>query len=116
MQVEFLADAQVAAFGRYAGPLSVAELDRYFFLDDKARGLIASKRLAHTRLGFAVQLTTLGFLGTFLADPIDVPAQVVDYLAAQLGIADPSCVKVFLDTIPATDTPPRLRHSSFTPT
>ncbi|MEP6856062.1 MAG: Tn3 family transposase [Pedococcus sp.] len=95
MQVEFLTDAQAAAFGRYAGPLSVAELDRYFFLDDKALGLIAPKRLAHTRLGFAVQLTTLGFLGTFLADPIDVPAEVVDYLAAQLGISDPSCVKEY---------------------
>ena len=71
----------------------MAELDRCFLLDDKARGLIESKRLPHTRLGFAVQLTTLLFIGRFLADPTDVPTEVVDYLAEQLDIADPSCVK-----------------------
>ena len=30
----------------------MAELDRCFLLDDKARGLIESKRLPHTRLGY----------------------------------------------------------------
>jgi len=45
-------------YGSYAGPPSVAELDRCFLLDDKACGLIESKRLPHTRLGYAVQLTT----------------------------------------------------------
>ncbi len=93
MPVEFLTDAQAATYGRYAGPPSTAELDRFFLLDDKARGLIEPKRLPHTRLGFAVQLTTLLFLGTFLPDPTDVPTAVVDYLAEQLGIEDPSCVK-----------------------
>jgi hypothetical protein len=91
--VEFLTDAQAATYGCYAGPPSTAELDRCFLLDDKARALIESKRLPHTRLGFAVQLTTLLFIGRFLADPTDVPTEVVDYLAEQLDIADPSCVK-----------------------
>ncbi len=95
MPVEFLTDVQAAMFGRYAGPPSTAELDRFFLLDDKARGLIEPKRLPHTRLGFAVQLTTLLFLGTFVPDPTDVPTAVVDYLAAQLGIEDPSCVKTY---------------------
>ena len=40
-----------------------------------------------------MQLTTLLFIGRFLADPTDVPTEVVDYLAEQLDIADPSCVK-----------------------
>lgn len=93
MPVEFLTDAQAATYSCYARPPSVAELDRCFLLDDKARGLIESKRLPHTRLGYAVQLTTLLFIGRFLADPTDVPTEVVDYLAEQLDIADPSCVK-----------------------
>jgi len=91
--VEFLTDAQAATYGCYAGPPSTAELDRCFLLDDQARGLIESKRLPHTRLGYALQLTTLLFIGRFLADPTDVPTEVVDYLAEQLDIADPSCVK-----------------------
>ena len=93
MPVEFLTDAQAATYGCYPRPPSTAELDRCFLLDDKARGLIDSKRLPHTRLGYAVQLTTLLFIGRFLADPTDVPTEVVDYLAEQLDIADPSCVK-----------------------
>ena len=93
MPVEFLTDAQAATYGCYARPPSTAELDRCFLLDDKARALVEAKRLPHTRLGFAVQLTTLLFIGRFLADPTDVPTEVVDYLAEQLDIVDPSCVK-----------------------
>jgi len=85
--VEFLTDAQAATYGCYSHWPSPAELNRWFLLDDKARGLIESKRLPHTRLGYAVQLSTLLFLGTFLADPSDAPTEVLDYLAAQLGIA-----------------------------
>ena len=95
MPVEFLTDAQAATYGHYMGPLSAAELDRFFLLDDKARGLIEPKRLPHTRLGYAVQLTTLLFLGTFLPDPTDVPTEVVDYLAKQLDIGHPSSVNAY---------------------
>ena len=37
------------------------------------------------------------FLGTFLDDPLDVPLVVLDYLAAQLDVADASSVKRYLD-------------------
>ncbi len=37
------------------------------------------------------------YLGTFLADPLDVPTVVVDFLAEQLEIADPSCVKSYAE-------------------
>ena len=42
-----------------------------------------------------MQLTTVRFLGTFLADPLDVPWVVVEYLGRQLDIADPSVVKAY---------------------
>ena len=39
MLVEFLTDDE-AAYGRYAGPPSQADLERVFFLDDEDRKLV----------------------------------------------------------------------------
>ena len=39
---------------------------------------------------------TVRSLGTFLTDPLDVPMSVLDFVAEQLGIADPSCVKAYM--------------------
>ncbi len=90
-------DDEAAAYGRYAGTPSQGELDRMFFLDDADRALIARRRGDHTRLGFALQLTTVRYLGTFLPDPLEVPAVVLDRLAGQLQIADPSRVKRYTE-------------------
>ncbi len=94
MPVEFLTDEQAAAYARYTRPPSRAELDRYFHLDGKALGRIEPKRRPHNRLGYAVQLTSVHYLGTFPAD-LDVPTEVIDYLADQLDINDPSCIKAY---------------------
>ena len=83
-------------FGRFVGVPSVEELERCFFLDDADLALVARRRGDHNRLGFAVQLATVRFLGTFLTDPTDVPTEVVDYVAGQLMVTDPSCVKQYL--------------------
>jgi hypothetical protein len=48
-------------------------------------------------LGFALQLVTVRYLGCFLADPLAVPTEVVDVVAAQLEISDPSCVKRYTE-------------------
>ena len=50
--------------------------------------LVAERRSPHTKLGCAVQIVTLRFLGTFLLDPCDVPRIVLQSLATQLGLAD----------------------------
>ena len=92
--VEFLSDQEAAAFGRYGGSVSQADLERFFYLDDADRKLVAGQREDHNRLGFSVQLATVRYIGRFLADPLDgVPAEVIDFLAGQLQIADPSCLK-----------------------
>ena len=95
MPVEFLTDSQVAAYAAYSGAPSRAELERFFFLDDADRLLIEPKRRAHNRLGFAAQLTTVRFLGVFLDDLADVPTEVADYLAEQLGVPNASVLKTY---------------------
>lgn len=97
MPVEFLSDDQASAYGRFPGAgFSRAELERYFFLDDVDRAWIEPKRREHNKLGFAVQLATVRYAGRFLDDPLDgVPVELVEYLAEQLQIGDPSCVKSY---------------------
>ena len=83
-------------YGRF-GAFSRVELERFFHLDDEDRRLIAARRRDYNRLGFALQIVTVRHLGMFLADPLEVPPEVVDYLADQLEIEDPSCVKRYTD-------------------
>ena len=97
MPAEFLSDLEVAAYGRFGKSVSRPDLERFFFLDDADQALVArDARGAHNRLGYSLQLTSVRYIGRFLADPLDgVPAEVIDFLAAQLGIADASCVKKY---------------------
>lgn len=86
MPISFLSNAQRDSYGRYFGPPSPRDLARYFHLDDTDHALIAKKRGAHNRLGFAIQLGTVRYLGPFLEDPLDVPQPVLWTLARQLRV------------------------------
>ena len=98
MPVGFLSDQQVARFGRFAADPSPAELELFFRLDAGALRLLRRKRRDENRLGFAVQLGTVRMLGTFLGeDPAAVPAAVAEFVAEQLEIPDPACLRAYAE-------------------
>lgn len=62
------------------------EMAKYFLLDDYDKFIIFKRKEPHNQVGFAVQLCTVRFIGTFLLNPIEVPDKMLDYISNQLEI------------------------------
>lgn len=83
MPVRFLTKQQRRLYGRFAGPPSAEQLDRFFSLDEDDLEFARRCRSTADRLSCAVQIGTLRFLGTFLADPRQVPRNVLNFVAGR---------------------------------
>jgi len=88
MPVSFLTQEQRERFGRYVDEPTHEDLGRYFYLNDYDLSVINSLRGKHNRLGYAVQLTTLRYLGTFPDNFSTIPDVVIQTLSHQLEISN----------------------------
>nr|WP_237533060.1 DUF4158 domain-containing protein [Streptomyces sp. SID685] len=82
----FLSEEQRKRFGRFTEEPDEGQLAGSFLMDQTARRRAMAAKGARNRLGWALQLGTVRYLRTFLDNPEEVPAIVVDYVAEQLGL------------------------------
>ena len=87
--------SRLGAYGRFVGSVSELDLERFFSLNDDDLTIVGRRRGSANRLGFAVQLGTVRYLGGFLDDPTAVPGNVVEFVSRQLGIDH-----VFVEVLP----------------
>lgn len=88
MPVDFLTAEQKARYGQFSGEPNEVQLTRYFHLDEADRAFISNRRGLQNQFGFALQITSVRFLGCFLSDLTLVPANVQIFVARQLSITD----------------------------
>lgn len=93
MPVEFLSDEQARRYGRYQGDPNPDQLERFFAFGDAELIDISRQRSDANRLGYAVQLGTVRFLGCFV-DLHEVPGPVVHHVATVLRI-EPEAFKAY---------------------
>ena len=93
MPVEFLSEEQARRYGRFAADPNQEQLDRFFSFAEAEMADVDRQRADGHRLGYAVQLGTVRFLGCF-TDPGEVPPVVVHHVAAALAV-DPTLFKSY---------------------
>jgi hypothetical protein len=86
MPIDFLTEEQKQNYRRYAAEPNEVQLSRYFILDENDRTFIAQRRGDQNRLGIALQLTSVRFLGVFLSDLTLVLHSVQAFIGMQLSI------------------------------
>ena len=88
MPVDFLTSEQKASYAQFSGEPNEVQLARYFHLDETDLTFLYQRRGEQNRLGVALQLGCVRFLGAFLTDLSVVPINVQWFVARQLNITD----------------------------
>src|ERR1700752_4258717 len=86
MPIGFLPPADHDRLNHFPAQIPAAALRAFFLLSDADQQLINRQREPHTRLGFALQLCALRYLGFAPDDLHTTPEEAVLYVAHQLGV------------------------------
>jgi len=95
MPVSFLTQPQERRYGRFDGEPTADQLARYFHFDDADKAFIRSRRGDHMRLGVAIQLGAVRYLGAFLDDLTEAPARVSVFVGKQIGVTPGSNIAAY---------------------
>ena len=86
MPRRFLSQAEWTRLSQFPDEISANDCAIYFTLTPEDIMIIKQQREAHNRLGFAMLLCSLRYLGYFPADIRNPPANVINYIAQQLAL------------------------------
>ncbi len=87
MAADFLSTEQKEQYGKFNGIPNDLQLACYFHLDKTDKAFISSRRGKANKLGLALELTSVRFLGCF-TDMSLIPIDVQCFVAKQLEISD----------------------------
>ena len=94
MPIGFLTRAERERFDRFPEDIPDEDLFVYFRLSETDHDVVDKQREAHTRLGFALQLCALRYLGFAPDDLSTAPWEAVVYVAQQLNVT-PEAIKTY---------------------
>jgi TnpA family transposase len=94
MSTGFLTADQQEQLSTYPKEISNTDLGRFFTLTPTDLLKVSQQRSDHNRIGFALQLCTLRYLGFIPNDLEDAPQTVLRLLAHQLGVS-PQAIKIY---------------------
>ena len=81
-------DSERERFNSFPLEILFDDVVTFFTLTEQDQNLVRSRRGDHNRIGFALQLGTLRYLGFCPDDLSSTPLNVIDYLSQQLGYVD----------------------------
>jgi TnpA family transposase len=87
MPVSFLSAAERDRLGRFPDPIAPEDLSTYFTLSQQDLTEVNRRRRDHNRLGFALQICALRYLGFCPENLTTAPCEAIIYVAQQVGVA-----------------------------
>jgi hypothetical protein len=91
MPGSFLTDTEQERLKRFPSEIPPEDLNEYFTLSERDHQLIRGQRRAHNRLGIALQVCALRYLGFVPARLHSAPPPAISHLTRQLGVS-PQCL------------------------